>query len=162
MIKTIATEETEVNRALGIFRKYCNQRKMRYTPEREIIIKEIYRSKDHFNVDNLFERVRANNPASKIAKTSVYRSVPHFLDAGLLRQSAVQAGEVIYERTLGHLDHDHFVCLGCGKIIEFSSPELTSVQQKLCRENKFTVLWRTNVVNGYCQDCQDKNGIKDN
>lgn len=162
MIKDISSKDAEISRALGIFRKYCSQKKMRYTPEREIIIREIYRSRDHFNIDSLFERVRANNPSSKIAKTSVYRSVPHFLDAGLLRQSAVQAGEVIYERTLGHRDHDHFVCLGCGKIIEFSSPELATAQEQFFRKNSLTVLWRTNVVSGYCKDCRDKNGIKEN
>jgi len=132
---------------------------MRYTFERETIIKEIYHSNGHFNIDDLFLRIRSHNPSCRIAKTSIYRSVPHFLDAGLLRESIANAGQVIYERTLGHFDHDHFRCISCGKIVEFSSPKLALTQRKICKEKNFTVLWRTNVVNGYCQDCRPKTRI---
>ena len=150
------TSSHQVSQALAIFRSYCTKKKMRYTPERETIIREIYGSNGHFNVDNLFSRIRTNNPRSKIAKTSIYRSVPYFLDAGLLRESIADAGHVIYERTLGHHDHDHFRCVGCGKIVEFSSPQLAFAQKKSCEEKNFTVLWRTNVINGYCQSCRRK------
>ena len=139
--------------AVTRFREYCARKKMRFTRERETIIREIYNSEGHFNIDHLFSRVRANNPDSRIAKTSIYRSVPFFLDAGLLRESIADAGHIVYERTLGHFDHDHFRCVGCGKIVEFSSEELQKAQEKICRQEDFKVLWRTNVVNGYCRDC---------
>ncbi len=154
-MKTTQIKEIS-QKALQVFRRYCAQKKMRYTPERETIIKEIYSLNDHFKVDDLFLRLRAKNPNSRIAKTSIYRSVPYFLDAGLLRESIVNAGQTIYERTLGHSDHDHFRCVSCGRIVEFTSPDLVLAQKKLCSKEKFTVLWRTNVVNGYCQDCKDK------
>ena len=150
-----------IEQAIRLFREYCTRNNMRYTPERETIIREIYLLNDHFNIDNLFYRIRAKHPKTRIAKTSIYRSVPHFLDAGLLRQSIAEAGQVIYERTLGHADHDHFRCINCGRIIEFYSPELKSAQKKISRREKFTVLWRINVINGYCQDCQRRQIIKE-
>ncbi len=150
------TTTPEANQAIKLFREYCSKKKMRYTPEREMIIKEIYGANGHFNVDKLFSRLRANNPRCHIAKTSIYRSVPYFLDAGLLRESIAEAGQIIYERTLGHRDHDHFRCVSCGKLVEFSSPDLVSAQAKICEEKKFTVLWRMNVINGYCRDCRKR------
>lgn len=135
---------------------------MRYTPEREIIIKEIYRADGHFHVDELFSRIRQHHPHSKIAKTSIYRSVPYFLDAGLLRESVAEAGQTLYERTLGHFEHDHFRCLGCGTLVEFYSKELEEAQKKICQKQKFKILWRTNVINGYCDRCAEKQTIAPN
>ena len=145
----------KTTQALQVFREYCSKKRMRYTPEREIIIREIYRADGHFDVEGLFNCVRAHHPEKRIARTSIYRSVPYFLDAGLLRESIAKAGHVVYERTIGRLDHDHFKCIKCGKIVEFSSPELELAQRKVCQQEKFKILWRTNVVNGYCQDCSD-------
>ena len=143
----------KIEEAIGVFRRYCVQKKMRYTPERWMIIKEIYNSGGHFNVDHLFSQIRKKNPGAKMAKTSVYRSIPLFLDAKLLRESVTEAGQVLYERTLGHFDHDHFRCVGCGKLVEFYSRALEQAQKKICEKEKFKILWRTNVINGYCPDC---------
>ncbi len=148
------TIHDNTGQALKVFRDYCAKMRMRYTPERELIIKEIYREDGHFNVDALYARIRTRHPRRCIAKTSIYRSVPYFLDAGILRASIADAGHVVYERLLGRGDHDHFKCIKCGKIAEFFSPELSSVQKKLCRDEGFKILWRMNVVNGICEKCQ--------
>ncbi len=153
MNKLVKEKESNISEAIGVFRQYCSKKKMRYTRERELIIKEICTVDGHFNVDHLFSRLREKNPLSKIAKTSIYRSVPYFLDAGLLRESIADAGHVVYERMLGRFDHDHLRCLGCGNIIEFCSKDLEYAQKKICEKEKFKVLWRTNVINGYCQTC---------
>ena len=142
-----------IAQAISLFRRYCVQKRMRYTPEREMIIQEIYTSEGHFNVDQLFSRIHRRNSRTKIAKTSIYRSIPYFLNAGLLRESIAEAGQVIYERTLGQFEHDHFRCVGCGKLVEFYSRELEAAQKKICEKENFKVLWRTNVINGYCPGC---------
>ena len=150
-------EQEKIEEALSLFKEYCTKKKMRYTPERELIIREIYSADGHFNVDHIYSEIRKNNPQSKIAKTSIYRSVPFFLDAGLLRESVAEAGEVLYERTLGRFEHDHFRCLGCGTLLEFYSEDLEKAQKKICEKEQFKVLWRTNVINGYCRSCSEKN-----
>ena len=155
-MKTSPKINPQTNQATSVFRRYCAQKKMRYTPEREMIIQEIYSADGHFNVDQLFSSLHKRNPRAKIAKTSIYRSIPFFLDAGLLRESVAEAGQVIYERTLGHFEHDHFRCVGCGKLVEFYSKELEQAQKKICEKERFKVLWRTNVINGYCPACMNK------
>lgn len=147
---------SETTQAIKVFREYCAKKKMRYTLERETIIKAIYSDRGHFHIDHLFSNLRKNNPDCRIAKTSIYRSVPFLLDAGILRESVADSGHVLYERTLGHFDHDHFRCIGCGCIVEFSSPDLVLAQRKICEKQRFTVLWRTNVINGYCRNCSKK------
>lgn len=137
-----------------IFRQYCRKEAMRYTPERGLIIDEIYRRDGHFDVDGLFSRIRNRHPRIKLAKCSIYRSLPHFIKAGLLRESLTREGVVCYEHTLGHEHHDHMRCIGCGKIIEFYEPDIDVVRQRFCKESKFKMIQHTHVIEGYCSQCQ--------
>lgn len=55
-------------------------------------------------------------------------------------------------RHLG-MHHDHMICTRCGKIIEFISPELETLQERLARENKFHMLQHKMTIYGLCDDC---------
>ena len=150
------SHDRDITQALALWRDYCRQKQMRYTPEREAIIREICGSDRHFTVEDLIARIRTRYPKAKIAKTSVYRSLPFFLDCGLLRESITGTGCVIYEHALGHRDHGHLRCIRCGKITEFYSPSLLAAQQRVCRREKFKAVRRINVVHGYCCNCRKK------
>lgn len=137
-----------------IFKEYCRKKGMRYTPERDVIIGEMYRRDGHFDIDNLFLRIRNRHPQIKLAKGSIYRTLPHLIGARLLRGSLTSDGRVCYEHTLGHQHHDHMKCLGCGKIFEFFENDIDTLQQALCKKRKFKMLYHTHVIEGYCQKCQ--------
>ncbi|HOW35233.1 MAG TPA: transcriptional repressor [Candidatus Omnitrophota bacterium] len=148
----------ETDQALTIFKDYCKKKQMRYTLERETMIKALYRLEGHFAVDDLLRNIRRHNPKARIAKTSVYRALPFLMDAGLLRESIAGVGSIVYEHTLGHRDHDHLRCLRCGKIVEFYSPDLIGIQTRICRKEQFLAVRRINTVNGYCRLCKDTAG----
>lgn len=140
----------------AIFKKYCKKRKMRYTPERDMIIEEIYRKDEHFGIDDLFLRIRIRNPTIKLSKGSIYRSIPYLIDANLIRESLTDEGHVCYEHILGHEHHDHIKCIGCGKIFEFYEEDIDKLEQKLCKGLKFKMLWHMHVIMGYCSKCLEK------
>ncbi len=138
----------------AIFREYCRKKGMRYTPERGIIIDEIYRRDSHFTIDDIFLRIRKRYPATRLARGSVYRTIPHLIKTGLIRESLTDEGRTCYEHTLGHTHHDHMKCLGCGKILEFYEDDIDNIQQRLCDRKRFRMLWHTHVIAGYCEKCQ--------
>ena len=137
----------------GIFKEYCKNNGMRYTPEREIIIDEIYCKDGHFDADELFLRIRNRYPKIKLAKGSIYRTLPHLIQAGLIRESLTEESHVCYEHTLGHEHHDHIKCVECGRIFEFYEKEIDKLQKNLCRRRNFKMLWHTHVIGGYCSKC---------
>ncbi|MFH1505026.1 MAG: Fur family transcriptional regulator [Candidatus Omnitrophota bacterium] len=139
-----------------VFKEYCKRQGMRYTPERDLIIEEVYRKDGHFDVDNLFLRIRNRFPKTKLAKGSIYRAVPHLIRTGLIRESLTDAGDVFYEHTLGHSHHDHMKCLKCGKIFEFYEPSIDKIQQEICKRRKFKMIRHTHVIAGYCKNCYTK------
>lgn len=141
---------------IDIFKQYCKNNGMRYTPEREVIIAEIYRKDGHFDIDELFLRIRNRYPKIKLAKGSIYRTLPHLIRAGLIRESLTEEGHACYEHILGHEHHDHMKCMGCGRIFEFYENSIDKSQQELCRKRNFKMLWHTHVIGGYCKRCSRK------
>lgn len=137
-----------------IFRDYCKRNEMRYTPERGVIIDEMYRTHTHFDVDRLFLRIRNRFPDLKLARGSIYRTIPHLIKAGLIRESLSTEGRICYEHILGHTHHDHMKCLGCQKVFEFFEEEIDRRQLDLCKKRKFKMVSHTHVIYGYCSKCQ--------
>ena len=150
-IKELAMENPKT-----VFKEYCKKNGMRCTPERELIIDEVYRKDGHFDIDNLFLRIRNRHPEVKLAKGSIYRTLPHLIQAGLIRESLMDDGHVCYEHTLGHQHHDHLKCVGCGRIFEFYDQRIDSAQKNVRDKFKFNMLWHIHVIGGYCSKCQKK------
>ncbi|MFC1670002.1 Fur family transcriptional regulator [Spirochaetota bacterium] len=144
-----------------IFKDYCKKNGMRYTPERDIIISEIYHDDEHFDVDSLFFRIRGKYPKTKLSKASIYRSIPHLIKAGLIRESYSEGGSVYYEHIIGHSHHDHMKCIGCGKVIEFYETKIDKAQQELCDKLNFEMIWHVHVIGGYCSKCRKKKGSRE-
>ena len=137
-----------------IFRDYIRQRGLRHTPEREVILKEVFSVHEHFDVEELYLRLR--HKGVKVSKASIYRALRLFLDCGLVREVDYTDGHWHYEHIYGHRDHSHLRCLGCGEIVEFEEPRLKFLEEKLVREYDYSLIshWE---VKGYCQNCRPEN-----
>jgi Fur family ferric uptake transcriptional regulator len=146
-----------MEKAVQKFRQYCQDNGMRNTPERELIIKELYRVDEHFDVDRLFLRIRNRHLKLKLSKVSIYRAIPHLIKAGLIREAFSDSGAICYEHVLGHDHHDHMKCLKCGEVVEFYEKEIDEMQQKLCDKIGFEMVWHVHVIGGYCKKCRKLN-----
>lgn len=137
---------------LEIFKEYIQARNLRYTPEREKILQEILAIQGHFDVDELFLRLRRQG--SKISKASIYRTLPLLVDCGLIREVDYTDGHWHYEAIYGYPHHCHLRCLKCGALVEFEEPLMTCVEQKLAWQFGYLIERHTLEVQGYCPQCQ--------
>lgn len=62
-------------------------------------------------------------------------------------------------RHLG-MHHDHMVCAKCNKIMEFNSPELEELQQKIAKEHHFHMLQHKMAIYGLCEDCFNARAVE--
>jgi Fur family ferric uptake transcriptional regulator len=139
---------------LEIFKEYIQTRGLRQTPEREKILREIVAIEGHFDVDELYLRLR--HQGSKISKASIYRTLPLLVDCGLIREVDYTDGHWHYEHIYGLPHHCHLRCLECGAIVEFEEALLTCVEQKLAWRFGYIITNHTLEVQGYCPECQEK------
>jgi Fur family ferric uptake transcriptional regulator len=47
------------------------------------------------------------------------------------------------------------ICTRCGKVIEFYSKSLESLQERLCRQENFRGVRHCLEIMGVCQNCDD-------
>ncbi|MEJ5329360.1 MAG: transcriptional repressor [Desulfobaccales bacterium] len=138
---------------LEIFREYIRQRGLRRTPERELILAEIFATHEHFDVDSLYLSLRQKGV--KVSKASIYRALPLFIDCGLIREVDFTDGHWHYEHIYGHEQHHHLRCLACGEVLEFAEPGLSCLGLRLLQEYGFTVVSHHLDVKGYCRSCRE-------
>ena len=137
---------------IGLFRSYVSMKGLRNTPEREEIINEIFAVHDHFDVDELYLRLR--RAGSKISKASIYRNLPLIKECGLIREIWHENGHMHYEPIYGQGHHCHLRCLKCGKVIEFVEKELGAIEKRLGTKYDFEIVEHRLDVTGYCPDCR--------
>lgn len=137
---------------LEIFRRFIRSRGLRQTPERERIVEEIFRKREHFDVDELFLRLLSQG--KKISKASIYRTLPLLVDCGLIREVNFVDGHWHYEQIYGQPHHCHLRCLSCGTIVEFEEPLLAAVEEKLANGFGFQITNHVLEVQGYCPRCR--------
>jgi len=95
------------------FRCFIKRKGLKYTPEREEILREILEVGEHFDVESLYLRLKSKN--SKVSKASIYRTLPLLVEAGYLQEVYKQGGNAYYEVTYNKGPHLHFICISCGK-----------------------------------------------
>jgi len=106
----------------------CLAKGVKLTDQRKIIAKVIHESKDHPNVDELYNRVSKFD--SKISIATVYRTVKLFEESGILTKHEFKGDKARYEE-LNEGHHDHLIDIKSGEIIEFIDEEIESLQKKV-------------------------------
>jgi Fur family transcriptional regulator, ferric uptake regulator len=135
-----------------IFRRVLVRRRLHYTRERIEVLREVLRTHDHFDANELYKRLQRRK--ARISKATVYRTVALLSECRILREVFHSPQGARYEHVYGHEHHEHMICLACGKVIEFSSPGLERIQEKACRESKFEPVRHHLEILGYCQRCR--------
>ncbi len=137
-----------------IFKRYLIKKGLKFTPERELILKEVFSRHDHFDAEALFQVFRGRG--EDVSRATIYRTLPLLVDSGLV-QEAMRCGErVCYEHIYGHKSHGHMICIKCGKIIEFENKELEKIKKKMCGKYGFKPIEFRFGIRGYCKSCQKK------
>jgi Fur family ferric uptake transcriptional regulator len=142
---------------IDLFRSFISRKGLRNTPEREEIIKEIFASHEHFDVDELYLRLRERG--SKVSKASIYRNIPLIMDCGLIKEVWHENGHMHYEHIYGHGHHCHMRCIKCGKVIEFVDKELKAVEKRLEKKYDFKIIDHNLDVTGYCSECKVRDEV---
>ena len=106
----------------------CIAKGVKLTEQRKIIAKVMSDSRDHPDVDELYNRVSKID--SKISIATVYRTVKLFEEVGIVTKHDFKGGKARYEEiNEGH--HDHLIDIKTGEIIEFVDEEIEKLQQKV-------------------------------
>ena len=143
-----------MKKELMILRDFIKRRGLRYTPQREEILKAFLSAEHHLSVEELHKIARKRN--GSIGYVSVYRTMKLLEEAGLCSEVDFGDGKARFEHKYGHHHHDHLVCVKCGRCIEVSKPEIERLQDALAKDNGFVPLKHRLQIFGVCRRCSSK------
>jgi len=135
------------------FGRYLRDQDLKLTPERRAILQEFYRIHEHIEADELMFHLR--RAGVRVSRATIYRTLDLLVQAGLARRIRLGKDHSYYEHILGREAHEHMICLGCDRIIEWVDPELTRLVFRNCAELSFSPARHSLQVFGYCQDCAE-------
>ena len=138
--------------AIKIFSDYLRKKELKTTSERLTILQIILHMDKHFDADNLLLQIKHQN--KKISRATIYRTLDLLVDCGLVNKINFGSNSYRYEPNLEVGVHDHFLCIECGKIIEFYDEELELIHKRLNEKYKLKILDYTHQIYGKCSDCQ--------
>jgi Fur family ferric uptake transcriptional regulator len=140
------TEEQEV------FLSHIQKQGLKRTAQRDLILDVFLRTEEHLSSEDLYRLVRNEDPT--IGQTTVYRTLKLLTEAGLAREVRFGDGRAHYEHNYKHQHHDHMICSGCGKVIEFFSAELEAIQDRMAAKHRFEITQHLLRIIGICADCR--------
>jgi Fur family ferric uptake transcriptional regulator len=140
------------SKEMEAFRRHLQACGLRLTRDRRAIVEQIFAMHEHFTIDDLF--VELHLQGVRLSKTTLYRNLPLLIESGLIRRVPDESTNARYEHVLGHPHHDHLICLGCRREIEFSSDQIETAQDEVCQEFEFQPVRHRLGIWGYCQDCR--------
>lgn len=132
---------------------FMKENGLRSTQQRRSLLMSIFATDEHFTAEQLMDRLRQEN--SDASRSTVYRTLSLLVEAGLLREISLGAGQIHYDPNFNsNPDHAHLVCNDCGKVVEFGSSDLTRLINKLAAKYGYKVAGHMIKIEGICQDCQ--------
>lgn len=122
----------------AVFRRYLHARKLKFTPERALILDAVLRRDGLFSAEQVVTEL--GKPGHDVSRATVYRTLSHLQDAGILKQVFFDNRQSFYEVVAGRQARDYLICVATGRVVEFSSEKLRQLRDEICREHGFEPL----------------------
>jgi len=119
----------------AVFRRYLHGQKLKFTPERAMILDAVLRKEGLFEAEQLARDLR--QLGHRVSRATVYRTISHLQDAGILKQIFFDNKQSYFEVIVGRQAHDYLICVASGRVIEFNSERLKKLRDEICREHGF-------------------------
>lgn len=148
MAKKKETFETEKR----IFLEHIQKAGLRRTGQRDLILEIFLSTEQHLTSEDLYWLVQKKD--SSVGHTTVYRTLKLLTEAGLAREVRFGDNKTYYEHHYNHEHHDHMICTECGRVIEFFSQEIESLQDQMAEKFDFLPTHHSLRMWGICTECQ--------
>jgi len=123
------------------------------TSQRQLLLELLRDAEGHIDAKELYRRASARDES--ISPATVYRTLNLFKQLGLVDEMRLGRIRCYYEIKQSP-EHQHLLCQGCGKVIEFQNPYFNKLIKAVQREHGFKITKAELYLEGYCPSCEEK------
>ena len=143
--------KVEAQAALLRLGSWLEERGLKHSRQRDVIVETFYGMGGHVPVDGLVARVRSLD--ARVSVATVYRTMKLLAECGIAVPRRFDDGQTRYEPASGRAHHDHLICTGCGRIVEFENEKIEELQIRVAHGQGFEVDSHKLELYGRCDRC---------
>lgn len=103
----------------------------------------------HFSAEDIYKLLL--DQGSEIGLATVYRVLNQFEEVGILIRHNFDANKAVFELNVEQ-DHDHIICMDCGKVFEFKDPDIERRQREISEKHGMQLATHSLYLYGKCSD----------
>ncbi len=122
---------------------------LKLTPQRLAILEYLENNTEHPSAEDIYSALKERFPSMSFA--TIYNTLEVLIKKGLVKELGLDSSKKRFD-PFTH-PHHHFVCKGCGKILDVESRFEIFIPEDLsdCMVEDFQV-----VFSGLCPECKEK------
>jgi len=109
------------------------------TSQREIVLRIIYESDDHPDIDEIY--LRARKVDQKIGIATVYRTVSALVEVGAIEKLDFKDGKARYEEIETCKHHDHLIDVETNEVHEFFNEEIEKLKAQIAEKMGYELVY---------------------
>lgn len=145
-------DEPLIQPLCSIFRRFLKRQGLKFTTERAMILNSVLSKQGVFEADELLMEMRQAD--QRVSKATIYRTLKHLQDAGIITEVLLDARQAHYELSFGREPKGHLVCVETKKVIEFPLAELAGLRDRICQTHGFEPVSGRFVIYGVSPEAQ--------
>lgn len=133
------------------FVSYLKENGLSCSTKRLILFDLIYSLHLHFSAEELLDL--ANKKKLGISRAAIFRNLTTMEEGGFIRRVQFTDRHAHFEHTLGHIHHEHLICIRCQKIVDFHKSSLEHTFDEIAADHGFKPISHELEIRGICKDC---------